>query len=273
MIGVVACEALYSELERLLDDLGIDAEVRYVPQELHEFPVNVPSETRIGDALQSRVDELDRPEMDRIVVSYATSGGGVAGLVTEHAPLVVSTADDCISSFIYRTEDWTMGEPKEFGTYYLSRGWIDCGVDSYKLYRAYCGTDDELLARFERAAADHPDMRVTWNEGELFERALDRRDLDAEQAGRFFHKVLEYFRRVKLIDNGNLYEFHRAYAEEFRSFVAELSAAHGDGHDVDLEVIDGDLHLLRTLLTADPDEDSDCEFVETVPAGTPVGRV
>jgi hypothetical protein len=270
MLGVVACETLYSELNALAAELDLDLDVRYVPQELHEFPVNVPQETAIADAVQSRIDDLDRPELDRIVVSYATSGGGIRGLVSEHAPLVVSTADDCISSFIYRTEDWSMGEPKEFGTYYLSRGWIDCGVDSYKLSKAYEGTDDELVARFEAAAADHPDMRVTWADGDLFATALEQRDLEGEQAGRFFHKVLEYFRRVKLVDNDNLYDFHHEYAESFRAFVERLSAEHGDGHDVSLEVIDGDLHLLRSLLTTPLDGDPDSEFVEVYDPGTPV---
>ncbi|MEA5385741.1 hypothetical protein VB773_06445 [Haloarculaceae archaeon H-GB2-1] len=183
---------------------------------------------------------------------------------------MVSKADDCISSFIYRTEDWSMGEPKEFGTYYLSRGWIDCGVDSYKLWTAYRGEDDDLRDRFEAAADEHPDMRVTWADGGLFATALEKRDLDGEQAGRFFHKVLEYFRRVKLVDNDNLHDFHHEYAESFRAFVERLSAAHGDGHEVTLDVIDGDLHLLRTLLTTSVDGEPDSEFVEVYEPGIPV---
>jgi hypothetical protein len=270
MLGVVACGALYREVESLLEELDRDADVRYVPQELHEFPVNVPVERDIAAAVQSRIDALDRPEIDRIVVTFARSGGGVAGVSAESTPLVVSTADDCIATFVHGVEPWTMGEPKEFGTYYLSPGLIDRGVDSYKLYSGFVGEDDDLLARFEAAASDHPEMCVDWHEGDVFARALETRELDAEQAGRFFHQILRYYERVKLIDTGQLRPFHREYAESFRAFVADLSEAHGDGHEVTLTTIDGDLSLLRTLLTTRPGESPESAFVETYAAGEAV---
>jgi len=269
MLGVVACGALYRDVESLLAPLDTEADVRYVPQELHEFPVNVAVERDIAAAVQSRIDALDRPETDRIVLTYARSGG-VAGVAAESTPLVVSTADDCIATFVHSVEPWAMGEPKEFGTYYLSAGLIDRGVDSYKLYSGFVGEDDALLARFERAVADDPAMCVDWHDGDVFARALETRALDAEQAGRFFHQVLRYYERVKLIDTGHLRPFHREYAESFRAFVADLSAEHGDGHDVTLTTIDGDLSLLRTLLTTRPGESPDSAFVETYAAGEAV---
>lgn len=269
MFGVVACETLYSEVERFAPD----ARVEYVPQDRHEFPVNVPQEEEIADAVQAAVDALDDPGLDRIVVSYANGHGELDGVASTHAPLVVSRADDCVSVFTHRTEPWTMGEPKEAGTYYLTRGIVDRGMDGYKLSRGFLGETDALRERFDEAAETHPDLRVTWPDGDRFRAVVERRrGMDREQVERFFHRVLGYYERVKLVDTGGLYDVHEWYAEAFAGFVERLAAEYGDGHAVDCSVVEGDLGLLRTLLAV---EDEECaageEYVEFVPAGTPVG--
>lgn len=269
VIGVVACEELYSEVERLAPD----AAVRYVPQELHEFPVNVPVEADIRSALQGAVDDLDGPDLERLVLVYANSGGGLAGVRTTHAPLVVSRVDDGVSLFTPETEPSAMGEAKAAGTYYLTRGLVDCGVDSYKLYRAYRNDLADLEARFERASAAHPDLRVTWGDGDRFAAAVERgRELAPELVERFFHDVLGYYERVRLLDTGALYDLHHEYAATVRAFVERLSAEHGDGHDVDLSVVDGDLALLSRLLTVDPTDQTvaDDEYVDVYDPGEPV---
>ncbi|MFC7046126.1 DUF1638 domain-containing protein [Halobacteriaceae archaeon GCM10025711] len=186
----------------------------------------------------------------------------------DRTPLFVSRADDCISLFTHRVEQWTMGEPKAFGTYYLTRGWIDAGVDSYKLYRAYRGEEAALLDWFDRAASRHPDLRVTWPDGDRYAAALERGyELSPDLVGRFFHEVVQYYERVKLVDTGRLYEFHHEYAATVRSFVEDLSAEHGDGHTVDLQVIDGDRSLLESFLEATDDSP---EYLDRYPPGTPV---
>jgi len=265
VIGVVACEALYSAVERLAPD----ARVRYVPPDLHEFPVNVPDEKRVSAAVQERIDGVDDPDLDRIVVVYADDGESLAGVRSEHAPLVVARSTDCISAFL-GDADGATGERKAFGTYYLSRGWIDCAVDSYKLYCAYTGEDGALLDDFERAAAAHPGVRVTWNEGEMYERAVEAQDrVSGDQVGRFVHRIVEYYEHVRLVDTGDLHPFHREYAERFRAFVERLSREYGDAHAVDLAEIEGDEAFLRTLLSSDSDEGGS-EHVETYPPGSPV---
>lgn len=260
MLGVVACEALYPAVERLVPD----AAVRYVPPELHEFPANVPDERSLSAAVQARVDALDDPSLDRIAVCYALGG---AELRSTHAPLVLSRADDCVSQLLGPGEPTATGEPKAAGTYYLTRGWIDAAVDAYKLYRAYRGEADALLARFEAAAADHPDLRVSWADGEAYARAVAAADrVTAEQAGRSVHEIVGYYDRVALVDAGDLHDVHREYAESFRAFLESLSADHGDGHAVEWAVVEGDLSPLRETLTTGVDR-ADDRLVEVVAPG------
>lgn len=268
MLGVVACETLYSEIERLAPD----AQVRYVPQSLHESPLSLPDEAAMTRAVQGRIDDLDGPRMDRIVVVYANGHGELAGIESTHAPLVVSRADDCVSLFTHRTEPWTMGEPKAAGTFYLTRGSIDRGVDAYKLRAGLLGETTDLRERFEDAAATNPDLRVTWPEDDSFREMVERRqEMAQEQVERFLHEVLDYYDRVKLVDTGALYDVHEWYAGEFAAFVERLSAEYGDGHPVEWEVVEGDLGLLRTLLSVESESDAaEARCVEFVEAGTAV---
>ncbi|PSP85013.1 hypothetical protein BRC83_03645 [Halobacteriales archaeon QS_1_68_17] len=263
-VGVVACGTLYSEIEALAPD----ADVRYVPQELHEFPTNVPLGDEIRARVQAAVDDLDGPDRDRIVLSYATAGEGLRGVRSRHAPLVVSRADDCIATFLPDGP----GDPKAFGTYYLTRGWIDRGVDSYKLYRAYLGETDDLREWFAAAADDHPDVRVTWADGDRFRKAVgERGETSPELAGRTFHRTVQYYDRIALIDTGHRYPFHREYAGRVRAFVESLAAEYGDGRSVELSVIEGDDGLLRTLLSVEtPADAADADRIAWRAPGEPV---
>lgn len=255
MRGIVACEALYNLVERFCPD----AAVRYVPAELHEFPVNVPLEGAIADRVQAAIDELDELDeqsLDAIVVSYATSGPGEWEL-SASTPLVVSDAADCVSTVLPEREN-EYGENKAPNTLYLTRGWIDCGVDCYKLYRAYRGDVDALVGDFEEAAARHSDLRYSWYRGDRFERAVDRLAAASEGiADEFFHSVVRYYDRVVLVDTGDLYEFHHDYAGHVRWFVERLRREYGDGGgggdvEVQLTVTDGQTYRFEALLAGEP---------------------
>lgn len=258
MIGIVACEGLYSEIERLRPD----ARVEYIPQELHEFPTNVALTEDIDERIRRAIDRLDAEDLARIVVVYADHDGDPAvGHVT--TPVVMARPSDCVSVFLPRTGGKATGERKAFGTYYLTRGVIDCGVDSYKLYTAYRGRTDDLVTEFEEAATSHSDLRVTWADGERFETAVERRrSASRETVGRFFHEILQYYERIELVDTGGLYDHHHEYATQFRGFVEDLSAEHGDGRGVELAVTDGDLSELAAFLDHDVDDTSTGDAVD-----------
>jgi len=245
MPRIVACEALYNLVERFAPD----AAVRYVPAELHEFPVNVPLSEAIGDRVQAAIDELDRPGADRIVVSYALSDAG-SQLSTRHAALEVSPAADCVSTVLAAGEN-EFGENKAPGTLYLTRGWIDCGVDSYKLYRLYRDDLAELLAQFEAAADRHEDLRYTWHEGDRLAQARQRpAPTSAELADDFFRSIVDHYERVVLVDTGDLYPFHHEYAEAVRALIGRLRTE-SDQDEVGLRVVDGETEAFGELITGE----------------------
>lgn len=258
MIGIIGCEALYHEVERLRPE----ATVRYVPQELHEFPVNVPDDDAIREAVQTAIDELDDPDRDRIVIAYADCIE-IDGLQSHHVPLVCTPIDDCVSAVLDRPVSETTGERKAAGTYYLTRGTIDCGVDGYKLYAAYRNELDDLLARFEWAREVHPDLRPTWADGDRFTTVVEGNGRPSQkQIGAVFHEVYGGIDRVELVDTGGLYDLHRDYAEMVRRFIEQLSAEYGDGHEVDLDVVDGDTSRLERAVSDAPLETMENESVE-----------
>lgn len=247
-VGVVACETLYADIGALRPD----ADVRYVPQEYHEFPVSVPLDTAIADEVQSNIDALDSPERDRIVVIYARTSDGLTGVQSTYAPLVVSRADDCIALFTAGIDDRSTEPGNDDGIYYLTRGWIDCGVDSYKLYKAYKGEAADLVSMAETAAGDR---RVTWTERESYRRAVERgHSLSDQTVDQFFHRIVGYFDRIRLVDTGHLHPYHHEYAAAFRSFVETLKAEYGGGGSVGLSVVEGDRRRLATLLGDTPQE-------------------
>jgi hypothetical protein len=243
MRGVVACEALYPLVERFAPQ----APVRYLPAELHEFPVNVPVDTAIGDRVQSAVDDLDHPALEAIAVSYATSGAGLSGISSQHVPLLVSKADDCTATVLPHDER-DAGENKAAGTFYLTRGWIDCGVDSYKLYKAYRGEIGDLVDRFEAAREADPALRVSWPDGDRFHRARQITPGSTGTLDRFFHSVVQYYDRVTIVDTGDLHPIHHDYAEAVRSFIERLRNEFGSGERVELSSIDGRTDRIEALL-------------------------
>ncbi len=250
MQGVVACEALYNLIERMAPA----ATIRYIPAELHEFPVNVPVESDIRDRVHAAVTGLVDAGCDPIVVSYAMNPDTKRHLRSMDDAVVVSDAADCISTVLPEGSSH-FGENKSPHSLYLTRGWIDCGVDGYKLYRAYRDDLDDLLHSFDEAAARHDDLRVTWHTGDRFNQArLNRLGTSDELVDRFFHEVVAYYDRVVLVDTGDLYAVHRNYAESVRSFIARLRQAEGDGDSVTLTTLETDMSGLRSLLEGPPDD-------------------
>lgn len=244
MIGVVACESLYFEVERC----GAPAVVRYIPQEFHEFPTSVPDMPAIQRAMQSAINDIDDPKCERIIILYADSPA-VQGLTSAHATLVFVPIEDCVSAVLDRPVTADTGERKASGTYYLTRGTIDCGVDAYKLHAAYSGSLDALLERFDRAQDRHPDLRVTWPHGDRFEGVLARSSPNATQSmERVFFDILGSYERVELIDTGGLYDVHVSYAKSVREFVETLAARHGPGHDVEFDIRSGNTSRIERAM-------------------------
>lgn len=265
MVGIVACETLYDEVQALAPE----AEVRYVPHDLHESPIHVGDDRDIGPAVAEAVADLEAAGVSSIRIVYA-GRTGLDGLATESTPLAVSLADDCVSTFRYRADTADTGEVKEAGVYYLTRGIIDRAPDSYKLYLAFGDRTEALAERFEDARRDHPDLVVDWADSWLYGRARERGSGMSEAAvDRFFADLLGYYTRVELVDTGTLYDVHHWYGEQVRDFLAGLGADGTAEREVSFHVAEGDRGLLRTLFAA-ADLPADSPYIATYEPGEPV---
>lgn len=246
MRGIVACEALYNLVERLAPQ----ATVRYIPAELHEFPVNVPLHAEVGERIQAAIDDLESIGCDPIIVSYSMDAATRNALKSTDAKLIISDEADCVSTVLPDSRN-EYGERKATGTLYLTRGWIDCGVDGYKLYRAYGDDLDSLIDRFDAAEDRHEDLRITWHQGDRFTRSMDTQPVSDGLLDGFFHEIVQYYDRVALVDTGDLYEIHHEYATLVQQFVSQMKQSQGDDPETSLTHIDGDLSRFTTLVEAD----------------------
>ena len=255
MQGIIACETLYDEITRLAPE----ASVRYLPHDLHEFPVNVGDDRKIGAYVREAIESLEADGVDSIVIAFAGTNG-LEGLHTDQVPVAVSLADECVSTFRYREYDAETNETKETGVYYLTRGLIDRAVDGYKLACAYKEELDSLESEFEVAAGSHPDLRIDWQDSALFERAVAQGGgMSNEAVDRFFGSVLGFYHTVELVDTGGLYDIHEWYAGALADYITRVSGSSGqertDGpaerDGVTVRTVDGDLGLLETLLCSE----------------------
>lgn len=264
MQGVIACETLYDEVERLAPD----AAVRYLPHDLHEFPVNVGDDRKTAEYVTDAIDDLEAAGVDSIVIAFA-GVTGLDGVSSEGVPLVVSLADDCVSTFRYQEQNVETGETKEPGIYYLTRGLIDRGVDGYKLAMAYRDEVEPLTSEFDAAAASHPDLRVDWQESTLFGRAVSQGGgMSPEAVDRFFGDILGFYHTIELVDTGSLYDVHHWYAEAMAVYITRVSdgstgpGGTADAKGVTVRTTQGDLSLLEVLLAESGDaEVCDSQYV------------
>lgn len=260
MNGIVACETLYPELPRVAPD----AEVVYVPQWFHEFPIHTPESERAHESLQDGIDTLEEQGVDQVTVIYQDSDA-LEGLQTEMVPLSVYQGRDCIEMYLDDNPTGPGGERKEAGTYYLTRGWIDVAVDSYKVFRAYAGELEALRNRFDEAEQSTPGMRVSWPESEKVQQAATRSGSMRTDPAAILRTVMDAFRNVVLIDTGQLTQFHHEYAEWVREFFAE-DIPEDEPRDVSLTVVEGTLDHLEAILT----EPESVSALLTLDPGTPI---
>lgn len=243
MHGIVACETLYDELRRRAPNASIE----FVPQWYHEYPIHAPESERIHELVQEKIHALEDEGVDEILVLYHDPAG-VAGVSTSDVPLFVYRGGDCIELFLTDSPRGRHGERKSAGTYYLTRGWIDVGLDCFKVYSAYAGKIDTLVRRFEEAQKKHRDMWVTWAQSERITDAAKRGERMRTPPEALVRDVVSCYHHVVLLDTGNLHPFHREYAESFRQFVYDVGVDESAAASVSLSEYEADLSRLDRIL-------------------------
>ncbi len=268
--AVVACKVFYQEILEIIEKHGYqNITVEFLPQGLH----NKPDSSQMKDKIQDKIDELEeREDFDYIILAYGYCSGGVEGLKTRRAKLVVPKVHDCIPLLLGEEEAGEeiaaeagagsgdgAGDGVEAGagtgvganegnnsdkTYFLSRGWIDCGGDVYKQHLHLTDSMQDWLDRFAAFQQENEQAAVDWQEDDSYHFKRKYSEDDAEFIS---FECLKGYEAVVLIDNDNLAPIHRDYAREKYEFVDGLLEKHR-GRGIEYQEVKGDLSFLADLL-------------------------
>lgn len=116
---LIACETVINEM---LPFMPTDMLYQSLEPGLHLEP------DKLRGVLQDAVDQ-NTGNTDTIVLGYGLCSMAVIGLRAAESTLVVPRADDCIAMLLGSQENYKQVLKEEPGTYFLSKGWIESGIN------------------------------------------------------------------------------------------------------------------------------------------------
>jgi len=121
---IIACPTVGEELKPLLPDAYTLEMLEYG---LHNVPAN------LHEQLQAAIDATG-PEYGTILLGYGLCANAILRLESRRFRLVIPRADDCITLFLGSRQEYIRQLSLAPGTFFLTRGWIECGEDPYTEY-------------------------------------------------------------------------------------------------------------------------------------------
>ena len=94
-LRLIACEVFTRELCAAISASPHEIDVEFLPKGLHSRPA-----ADMQAAIQQRIDCHDGPPYDAIILGFGLCNHGTQGLGTQHIPLVMAKAHDCITLFM-----------------------------------------------------------------------------------------------------------------------------------------------------------------------------
>lgn len=171
---IIACETVGEELRNLIPD---DMPCKFLEFGLHLTP------EKLNAVLQNEIDET-REDVDTILFGYGMCAKGTIGLEARDFRLVIPRVDDCIALFLGSRAEYARQCRKAPGTFYLTKGWIECGDDPYteylKLREKY---GDEKAYRIEKTFIRNYTRLALINTG----------NYDLEKCREYARRVAEFF--------------------------------------------------------------------------------
>ena len=118
-MNIISCEAFCREFRYFAAQSEHLIDIDFQPFGLHDTP------DRLKINTQMQIDATPEGRYDYILIGYGLCSRGTAGLTTDHTPLVIPRAHDCITLFLGSKERYTKHFKESPGTYYYSSGWIE----------------------------------------------------------------------------------------------------------------------------------------------------
>jgi len=119
-LKVIACEIAVREFYFAAARSRNMVDLEFLTQGHHDAP----NAGRIE--IQARIDAVPRGKYDAVVLGYGLCSNILAGLTTQHTPLVIPRAHDCITFFLGSKERYERCFAEHPGTYYYTSGWLEC---------------------------------------------------------------------------------------------------------------------------------------------------
>jgi hypothetical protein len=111
---LIACETIRDEVEMAMQKTGVELEVVWMSNLLHDSP------ERLKSALQEEIDKAE-DHYDELLFAYGNCGNGLLGLKSEKATLIIPRYGDCIDILLCEKENL---ERIRTSTYFLTQGWL-----------------------------------------------------------------------------------------------------------------------------------------------------
>ncbi len=178
-VKIIACETVKEELRGLIPP--------DMPRKFLEFGLHLMPE-RLHEALQSEIDATQE-DVDTILFGYGMCAKGTVGLKARRFRLVIPKVDDCVALCLGSRAEYLRQCHKAPGTFYLTKGWIECGDDPYTEYL-------KLRERFGHDEAYYLEKIVIQNYTRLAlidtgDPDLDKYRIYAQQQADFFGLTFE----------------------------------------------------------------------------------
>ncbi|NIQ39270.1 MAG: DUF1638 domain-containing protein [Proteobacteria bacterium] len=124
-IVVIACRVLQDMFEPLVSK-DLHVKTQYMDYGLHRVP------KKMTHVLQAELDQIKEPSL--VVLGYGLCGNGLDGIEAGPHTLLIPRTDDCIALLLGSYEAYIREFQSVPGTFYLSKGWIECGSHPLKEY-------------------------------------------------------------------------------------------------------------------------------------------
>lgn len=136
-IKIIACETVYVEMQGFLP---ANISCKKMEFGLHMHP------ERLNEVLWKEVRETSK-DVDILILGYGLCSKGVTGLYSDHARIVVPKVHDCIGIFLGSRKESERQLKQDPGSYYLTKGWIECGENPLYVYEKMVERRGEEVAR------------------------------------------------------------------------------------------------------------------------------
>jgi hypothetical protein len=120
-IGVIACDMIKRELERVLADYPEVCEVIWLESALHVYP------ERMKATIIERINQV-KEKVDVIFLGYGFCQS-LKGIEDEvDFPVILPQYDDCLA-ILMTPERYAEEKKKEVGTWFMTPGWAEIGAE------------------------------------------------------------------------------------------------------------------------------------------------